>query len=1149
MRPCINAWKTGQESTRINEPPVAVGLSAGSKSEGIAMPRKKIHRKPKNIPSFTTEGAIMLKLKFTAILLAAIIFCPAAAYATGFVTIEGFADNCPVFVENVTVYAKVSGLTAEISIEETLVNTTDKILEGNFLFPVPDGGAFRSFSMSMDNEMVEGKLCDAKAASEIYRKIVSSLRDPGLLQFMGTGLYQFSIYPLPAKGKKVISFKYAVPLTAAGECTALKIPLKQAGLMKMPICRFAFNADIEMPAGLTRVSSTAYALNVRYDGFTRATAGMVKTNFLPQDDLDVLISSAGRDFSRALLTCKGEAGGYFCLEIASAKLIKPGGAEPKDVTYILDVSGSMGGEKLDSSKNAIAASAAKLNSCDRFRLAVFSDDARFITADFMDRTEKNLDKFAELVNKLGTEGGTNMEAGLRIGIARAESDASRLHYVVLISDGEPNNGLSGERELSDLIGKSLKGRARLFSIGAGGAANMYLLNALAARGGGFSDFVSDDEPGAERMKSFMDRFNCPVLEDFEVTCSGVGASEIAPEKIPALFAGESIRIYGRYAIAGTLKVSITGSYLGEKKTFEDSFDVEKDSVESPGLPVLWASRRVASLLDRIRLDGASELENEAAELAGRYGIVTPYTSYLVLEKGSNNSAARSMIEWWNSRPGGASGGSPAGASGGTTSSDANSMSSKMFGGDVNAARIVFLLDVSGSMSEPSGVGENAAVSKFDAVKKELSKVISALPRHVSFNVVVFNSAVRSWKETLVPADDRAKASALEFIGRIKPTGDTHMSKAFEAAFAGGDFDALYFVSDGAPRENARDVDPKTVLDSVELLNRFKCARIYATGFPGAREEFMKQLASAGSGAFCFVKDMKFEVVMPQSGKIDPLSSFPDTPEIRLARRMFAVFSASAAAKLAALAVESKEVNTYRAVIAGFSALETDRDKQIVCNLLTKSKDYRIRILSAGAAGNYRKFSGAVDALRTAALREKEIPAFRAEVDALLLFRDKQTVSALADLWAAIEGKTALSDIEVSVKNGLFDMTGVNSIPTARDFLKWWNMVKDSFMLPQSPASGNIAGQRMIGTMRDAGAAEELSAGAGVRHVGEKTFVLKNDTWTDTAYREGADVETVEYLSVEYWRLAEDAAMAKYLAVGEKVLVCMKEGAVRVVNKK
>lgn len=1102
-------------------------------------------------------------MKLRALVLAGLfVMFTSTAFASGFLVTKDKRETLPVEVDSINVRAVIAGLTAKVYVEEVFRNTTKRDLEGTFLFPVPKGSAMSHFSMSIEGESgavptitktIKGNLIDAGEAASIYRRIVSRMRDPGLLEFIGCGLYKFSVYPIPANATKKIAFEYTLSLVTKNESAVLSIPLRNSGLFGKPVKALIFSAEIEMPKGISNISSTTHNVSVEYQDANHATVRLVRSNVFPTCDLELLVQFSEGKLSNTLMTCKSEgAGDYFCVELSTGRIFKPENIQPKDVTFILDISGSMGGDRIEAAKNALVGSASLLNPADRFRLVLFESNACYAIRNFTAVSEKSLKKFRRVIKDIRAVGGTNMEAALSLGLPR--EDAKRLHYAVLISDGYPGPGSTNEKKLTEMVLKLKDKNTRLFSLGIGDGVNQFLIDQLALTGGGCSDFISDENSITQRIISFIKRINYPVFEDVVLHFDGPAVCDLAPEKFNTLFAGEAVRIFGRMYGQEPLKVTLSGKYLGKKESLSFSF-AREDAVSTPHLPVLWASRRVAALLDKTQLDGTKEFKNEIIALAARYGLVTPFSSYLITRNSKVSESARQFVNWWNSRQGASAvdASRPTGRfSTGTTGffhSD-GWRNGHGHGRKQNYAHnyITFILDISASMKgKVGGSGHRANRSKISVAREELKKYIKSMPAEIHFNIVAFSSNVKKWAPRLAPAKPNNKSLAIEFLDSLKPGGQTYMSLAFEEAFKDKGAEAIVLISDGAPHENGKPVDPKVVLDRVEFLNRFQMAWIYTIGFRGAHLEFMQSLADKHEGSFHFVGDMKVEVPTAKPDRLLPLSKFGNDPEVRMVRRYLKRFSPRALRNMLRLATATRNINTLRAVKAVLSTLDRGGAREIVCKELCRTSEYKWRVLLAEAVGNYRQYQKAVDTLVAAAKKEKSLPALKAEILALSRFRVKKAVAGLGEIWLAAEKNKKLRSVISTIKQSIRDLAGVDGFERAEDFLNWWSVAEASFLLPSRCGTSEAAGPRFLSRLRRASTVEDICASNNVIHIADKTFAQENNTWVDTTYEKGSKVRKIKFMSQEYWNLLKDEKTARFLSIGPRVIVCLGPEAVKITS--
>jgi Ca-activated chloride channel family protein len=236
------------------------------------------------------------------------------------------------------------------------------------------------------------------------------------------------------------------------------------------------------------------------------------------------------------------------------------------------------------------------------------------------------------VMKLEPRGGTAMSDGLLAALRMIESASDRPAYLVLVTDGRPTVGETNGDALAKLIAAQAKRRTRCFVIGVGQDLNTKLCDKLAAEHRGQREYILDHEEIEERISAFYDRIAYPVLTDLELTIAGAQVTDLYPKRLPDLFRGTQLTVLGRFAQAGVRTVTLTGKVGGEARTFTYEIDLGDTTAGGDLLPRVWAVRKIGYLLEEIRLNGeADELREEVIRLARRHRVVTPYTSFLVVE--------------------------------------------------------------------------------------------------------------------------------------------------------------------------------------------------------------------------------------------------------------------------------------------------------------------------------------------------------------------------------------------------------------------------------------------------------------------------------------------------------------------------------------
>jgi Ca-activated chloride channel family protein len=323
--------------------------------------------------------------------------------------------------------------------------------------------------------------------------------------------------------------------------------------------------------------------------------------------------------------------GYFMLLLAPGRATAAP-ALRRDLVAVLDVSGSMSGDKLDQAKAALVQLLGTLRPGDRFRAIAFSSGVERYAAGWTDVSGEAVRAAQAWVRRLETGGGTNVAGALAEAIAAPPAEGA-LGVVVFLTDGVPTVGETDPERLADQAERG-RGPFRLFAFGIGYDVNTYLLDRLTERARGVTTYIQPGGDIEQAVGSLAAKVSSPVLTDLALAADGVDLYDLQPQRLPDLFAGDELVVFGRYRGPGSgeRSLTVTGQRNGREERFTTAarFDGEASGVGY--LQQLWAARKAGALSREIRLHGPNpEIVDELKRLALRYGILTEYTSYLVQE--------------------------------------------------------------------------------------------------------------------------------------------------------------------------------------------------------------------------------------------------------------------------------------------------------------------------------------------------------------------------------------------------------------------------------------------------------------------------------------------------------------------------------------
>ena len=543
------------------------------------------------------------------------------------------------------VNVRIKDQIAVTSIEEEFYNPNPRQLEGTFLFPVPKGAQINKFTMEINGKQVEAELMTADKARGIYEDIVRRLQDPALLEYAGRDLFKVRIFPIEPNSKKRITLSYAQALKSDGGLVNFILPLNTEKFSARPIKTLSVKVDLETKRPLKSVYSPSHPVEVKRSGATRAVIGYEASSAKPDADFQLFYAQEEQDIGLNLMTFKGPGDEGFFLLLAS-----PGAGEknsrsiPKDITFVLDTSGSMAGSKLEQAKKALLFCVENLNDADRFEILRFSTEVEPLFDRLTEATRENRGRALKFIKDLKPTGGTAIDDALRKALAVRPDTAERPYSVIFLTDGRPTVGQTDENHIVETVAKSAKGNARIFCFGIGTDVNTHLLDRITEETKAFSQYVLPEEDIEVKVSSFFTKIKEPVLANLRLFFpEGIRATKLYPSPLPDLFKGEQLLVAGRYSGRGDGAIRIEGTVGGEGKKFAYDVTFAEEASDHEFIPRLWATRRVGYLLDEIRLRGESkELKDEVTELARKYSIVTPYTAYLILEDESQRRVPTAM---------------------------------------------------------------------------------------------------------------------------------------------------------------------------------------------------------------------------------------------------------------------------------------------------------------------------------------------------------------------------------------------------------------------------------------------------------------------------------------------------------------------------
>jgi Ca-activated chloride channel family protein len=518
---------------------------------------------------------------------------------------------------------------ATTRVDQTFINETAYEIEGEYIFPLPDGANISRFAMWVDGKRLEAEVLDRDRAQRIYEDIVRQQRDPALLEYMGRNAFRARIYPIAAWGEKRVEIEYSELLTADQGLVRYTYPLNTEKFSLRPLKEVSVQVNIASRQPLQGIYSPSHEVRVQRDGQFKASARYAEQDTTPDQDFVLYYQINAQELGANVLSYReGNEDGFFLLLLAPQDVVRQQAIVAKDVFFVLDTSGSMRGEKLTQAKEAAKYVLDNLNPDDRFNIIAFSSGTNAYAS--AARPAREVDEARSFIENLRASGGTNIDRALQETLSQTRRD--RPQVIIFLTDGLATEGERATEKIIARVDERARDNVRIFAFGVGYDVNTLLLDTVTQGHHGTSAYVRPAEDIEQAVSSFYDKIGTPVLTDVTVDFGSLRVQDTFPYPLPDLFAGSQVVVVGRYRQGGAADLTLRGTVNGKPASYLFKDVQFREHGGDEFIPRLWATRKIGHLLTQIRLHGAeSELVDEIVDLSVRYGIVTPYTSFLIDE--------------------------------------------------------------------------------------------------------------------------------------------------------------------------------------------------------------------------------------------------------------------------------------------------------------------------------------------------------------------------------------------------------------------------------------------------------------------------------------------------------------------------------------
>lgn len=599
----------------------------------------------------TKKLEISLSLCFIASLLAVIV--PQTARADGMV-IPILADTGYLVVRYHHVTVDIEDTYARTKVEQAFHNPHAFDVTARYVFPIPPEAMVTDFTATFGGTEQHVNRQDKATTNEMLAEMVTERHDPSLLQYADWETLVFDL-TVPAGQTREMTLSYGEMLAPTGGMAHYRYVLSTERYSADLLEEASITVNLHTTKSLGTIYSSSHTVTTERLDENQAQVTWEASYVRPTEDFHLFFSPAEGGFGSGLLTGyqpgpDDESGhDHFLFFFETESMPDTAPLMPKDIVFVIDRSGSMEGEKMVQAQDALRFILGQLNTDDRFSIVGFDDRLDIFARTLQPVAPETIRGARQFVDRLTARESTDLDAALETGLQILKDSRPRegtVRLLIFLTDGLPTAGVTDATDIAQRAAKNNRRvEARLHVFGVGYDVNTHLLDQLAAENGGSVTYVQPGENLELVLSDFYRRIARPVLTDVEIAFDGMTVTDLHPATMPDMFEGSSLLLSGRYDqtnTEGIVHVHVTGRSGGQSRTFTYRFDLTETG-DYAFVPQVWATRQIGKLLDTIRVEGETDaLVASVRELGLAYGLVTPYTTFVIAAQAGGAASMENM---------------------------------------------------------------------------------------------------------------------------------------------------------------------------------------------------------------------------------------------------------------------------------------------------------------------------------------------------------------------------------------------------------------------------------------------------------------------------------------------------------------------------
>ena len=596
--------------------------------------------------------------------------------------------ECP--LKHTDVKANIAGFIARVTVTQTFHNPYDEKIEAVYVFPLPHTAAIDDMTMTIGERRIVGLIKRRAEAQAIYQEAIQQGKTASLLEQERPNIFTQSVGNIQPNDEVRIEISYVdvldydmgtyefhfpmvvgpryIPGTATSKKPKLPDALKgKIGESEAPLDGPPEGADpsgtgvspdtnrvpdasritppvlkpghrtahdislaVSLDAGvpIQDIQITNHTAAVERAGATGATAVLSPADSIPNKDFVMKYAVAGKKPEMAVLAhATAPEQGYFMLMIQPKLDAKLAEAPPREIVFLVDTSGSMSGAPTKKVKETMHHFLRRTKPNDTLQVITFASWADKLFKKSVPATQMNIEHALNFTQLVRGGGGTEMLKAIKL-VLNEPIDPERVRIVVMLTDGYIGN----EAEIIAEVDKRAGDQIRFWAIGVGSSPNHYLIDGVAKHGGGMAKVLELNTDPGPLVAEIADRIHRAQLAKIKIDWNGLSVYETYPRRIPELWAGRPVIMFGRYGPGGSKEIQLSGSAEGKPLKYKLHVTLPDAQPTHDVLSKAWARRKIEDISAQLYAADAPEIIEEITDIALNHRLMTQYTSFVAVDE-------------------------------------------------------------------------------------------------------------------------------------------------------------------------------------------------------------------------------------------------------------------------------------------------------------------------------------------------------------------------------------------------------------------------------------------------------------------------------------------------------------------------------------